>query len=219
VTRAGLVAAVGLVWSTASYFVGRSHAAQVIVLAPMFAAGLLVALRTPALASTVVPRQVIAAVLAALLVGPLGFGLGWYNFAHRVPDPARIDAVRPRVDASLQALIDQAGLRAGEPVAYVGNEPLSALMPVWRDAAGRQVTESPLWLPLAPVSQLALLPSDRRLVYLDRFSRSWPDGGWLVEANDPDVDVSWLHTWLSDRYAVAGTFSGQGWRLTRYEHR
>ena len=110
-------------------------------------------------------------------------------------------------------------MRAGDPVAYVGDEPFSTLMPVWRDPAGRQVRESPLWLPLVPTAQLSLLPPDRRLVYLDRFSRSWPEGGWLVEADRPDTDVAWLHAWLPSHYRRTESVSAGGWRITRYGRR
>ncbi len=217
---AGLVAAAGLLWSTASYFVARSHPSQVVNLGPMLAAALLLALRAPSLAPAVLPRQAAAAVLVAFVAGPFAFELGLYNLAVQVPEPARIDALRPRVEPSLQALIDRAGLRAGDPVAYVGREPLSTLMPVWRDAAGHQVTESPLWLPLAPAAQLGPLTPARRDEYLDRFGRSWPDGGWLVEADrTPDFDMAGVHAWLSRHYRTTETLSGDGWRLTRYARR
>jgi hypothetical protein len=78
------------------------------------------------------------------------------------------------------------------------------------------VATSPLWLPLAPAAQLSLLSADRRVVYLDRFSRSWPDGGWLVEAQRPDIDISWLHAWLPSHYHATETVSAGGWRITRY---
>jgi hypothetical protein len=124
------------------------------------------------------------------------------------------------VEPSLQAVIDQAGMRASDPVVYVGSERAPGLMAVWRDAGGRQVTESPLWLPLAPTEELGLLaPPERRLVYLDRFSRSQRTGGWLVESDHPDFDVSWLDAWISQHYRALDTFSGGGWRLTHYEPR
>jgi hypothetical protein len=217
---AGLVAAGGLLWSTASYFVSRSHPSNMVNLSPMLVAALLLALRTPALAAAVMPRQMGGAVLTALLVGPLAWEVGMYHYVRVPPAPGGIVALRPRVAPSLQALIDQAGMRAGDPVVYVGSERAPGLMAVWRDAAGRQVTESPLWLPLAPTEELGLLaPPERRLVYLDRFSRSRRTGGWLVESDHPDFDVSWLDAWISQHYRAVDAFSGGGWRLTHYEPR
>jgi hypothetical protein len=216
---AGLIAAAGLVWSTGSYFVSRGYPAVVEYLSPMVVSGLLLSVRIPRRAASMLPRQVAAAVLAVFMLGPLSFEPALSRYVRTPPAPTRIDALRPHVASSLQELIDRSDMRAGEPVAYVGDEPASILMPVWRDPGGRQVTESPLWLPLAPAGQLGLLPADRRLVYLDRFSRSWPDGGWLVEADRPSDEVSWLHAWLPRHYQVTETVSGGGWRLTRYGHR
>jgi hypothetical protein len=213
---AGLIAAAGLVWSTGSYFVLKGFPSTVEYLSPMLASGLLLSVRMPERAASMLPRQVAAAVLAVFLLGPLSFEGALSRYVRTPPAPTRIDALRPHVASSLQELIDRSDMRAGEPVAYLGDQPASILMPVWRDPGGRQVTESPLWLPLAPAAQLSLLPADRRLVYLDRFSRSWPDGGWLVEAEGPSDDVSWLHGWLPRHYRVTETVSGGGWRLTRY---
>jgi hypothetical protein len=219
VEAAALVAAGGLLWSTSSNFVSRSLPQNVENLAPIVAAGLLLPVRALSRASSTLPRQAAGAVLAAFLLGPLNFEPALREYTLTPPAPAGIEALRPHVAPALQALIDRAGIRAAEPVVYVGNEPFSALMPVWHDATGQTVAESPLWLPLAPPAQLSLLPRDRRLAYLDRFSRSWPDGGWLVEAERPDADVSWLHAWLPSHYRPARTVSAGGWRITRYRRR
>jgi len=215
---AGLVAAAGLLWATASYFVSRSHPSQVTNLGPLLVSGLLLATRLPG-RPRVLPRQAAAAVVAAFLVGPLAYELGIRNYVVRTPQPARVDALRPRADPFLQALIDRAGLRPGDPVVFVGSEQVPALPPVWRGPDGREVTESRLWLPLAPAEELGGLPVERRLTYLERFRRSSPGGGWVLEADRPDFDVSWLDGWLSQRYRPVETLTGSGWRLTRYQPR
>jgi hypothetical protein len=218
--RATSLAAAGMLWSTGSYFVGRSHPSNAINLMPMVVAAILALMRLQLpLPGPVAVRHLAAAVLAMLLAGSLAYEYGVVRFAATPPTPvSQIDSLRPRVSPALQALLSRSRIRRDEPLVYMGDEADgSPLMPVWQDSAGAPVLEPRLWLP-AP-GQLSVLPIGRRSEYLQRSQSRFPNGGWLIEADHPDLDVGWLDAWLDGHYQRGETLSGGGWHLTHYEAR
>jgi hypothetical protein len=146
-----------------------------------------------------------------------------------------VDRDLPRVDASLQQLLWQAGVRPTDAVCVSGQYPLAVWFP---GAAGPgtttanggqpQVTLSPSWIPAIPLGLLRPLPPARRQLYLQRFSARTHLSGWLMLPRDPQSallfkefwfqDMHWFYDQLRRTHKPMRRYENANWTLIWYQY-
>ncbi|HEY8839742.1 MAG TPA: hypothetical protein VIO80_03680 [Candidatus Dormibacteraeota bacterium] len=214
-----LVATAALIYSTSSYFVGRSHPNNVWNLAPQICIALAVTL---ALADRHLPedplprllRLVAAPVLIIFLLGALGDRAAVMDWVTRPQDDiAHIDTALKATDPSLQTLLAEHA-HPGDRIAYLaaGSDPV--LSPhLYTDIV--QPNGAPLWLPLAPFAEINILPRARGVLYLERFIAKHPEGGWLIEPTGPrPQDGAWVLNVIAAHFTPGPTYSNGKFQLT-----
>jgi hypothetical protein len=228
-------AALGLAWgawatvfSTASYFVHRSHNSIAINLLPLAFAGLAAAL--------VVVREygrpnvgalVCAALLPVFATAPLLTLVDPSKLPRVAEQLARgyvadVDALLPD-RGGVKKIVSDAGLTIDDPIAYLDWTPYGNMLPPvsLMSPAGPQLVATPrAWLP-TPVVLFIPLSQSRATVYLERWVARRPGGGWLLEPQQgPDrVAFGWLVQWINGRYRPVRTVETKLWRLTKFEPR
>jgi hypothetical protein len=213
-----LVATAALIYSTSSYFVGRSYPSNVWNLAPQVCIALAVTLALagrhprgdpmPALL-----RLAAAPVLIIFLLGALGNRAALVDWVARPQrDITHIDTALPATDPSLQALLD-AHVHPGDRIAYLAADTDPVLSThLYTDT--EQPNGAPLWLPLVPFSMVNVLPPLRRVTYLERFIAGHPEGGWLIERTGPQSQEEWVIQVIEAHFRQGPTYSNADFQLT-----
>ncbi|MFI5286392.1 MAG: hypothetical protein ACHQ4F_08730 [Candidatus Dormibacteria bacterium] len=213
-----LIATAALIYSTSSYFVGRSHPNNVWNLAPQVCIGLAVTLGLAgrALWTDPVPvllRLVAAPVLIVLLFGALGDRaalVDWVTSPQH--DLTHIDSALLTTDPSLQALLD-AHVQPGDRVAYLAID-TDPVLSTHLYSGTEQPNGAPLWLPLVPYIAVNVLPPTRRVTYLDRFIALHPQGGWLIERTGSQSQEEWVIQVVEAHFTPGATYSNADFQLT-----
>jgi hypothetical protein len=194
-TRAVLALHVGLcasVWSTATYFFARSLPGVAQVLGQVYALALVLALRaapsdggSALRAPSYLPRLALAALATLWLTTALATPETTFGALAHVCDRASGlggTPVRLATDDE-NALLQRAGVRRDQPLAYAG----PALLGAWRTADGRHLRDDldhPALLPFTSFTLVAPLAPGRRAVYLARFVERRHTSGWLLVDED-----------------------------------
>ncbi len=234
-----IVPAFAVFWSTASYFVSRSHDNNVLNLIPLWLSALLAAFYAAgdeARPSVRVLRAAAVPLMAGVLLTAFSDpgNLRAHLASLAAPrDLSAIDRALPAAGGEMEALLNRAGVRPSDGVAFVWPYLLER-----RDGAGPAPRLARFWLPLAPASEFSLLSPERRRLYVRRFlDREGPaaEEGWILEPKEFDrpelrdrpvvylgVDpllnprASGLEAELLVDHRVDGRFESENWRLTRY---
>ncbi len=212
-----LIATAALIYSTSSYFVGRSHPNNVWNLAPEVCIALAVTLALAGrhLRADPVPallRLVAAPVLIILLFGALGNRSALVDWVTRPQrDIAHIDTALPGTNPSLQALLD-AHVHPGDRIAFLAVDTDPVISPhLYTDTV--QPNGAPLWLPLVPFAEIDLLPPARKVTYLERFIARHPEGGWLIERTGSQQG-DWVIQVIEVHFTPGPTYSNANFQLT-----
>jgi hypothetical protein len=171
----------GMMWTTSSYFVSRSHDINVTNLLPLSIAAMAIGWRLKnKKEETSAERVPIELGLGVLLTLFLGITLGtsdwsrlnWKIFSqNRTPSGFReiMPALSPTAMSKMQAV----GLLPTDQISLCGNT-LGAL---WPTDSGTVRS----FLPFAPAAQINILSPKRELEYLQRFTaRNTSDEGWVI---------------------------------------
>ncbi len=133
-----------------------------------------------------------------------------------------VEDVLPQLDASLDALLRQAGVAAREPIVVVDGHLSDCLPARWvrqpkDDTIGRTAVAR-AWLPISPLVILLALPPERIFLYLDRFKDGSHRSGWLVCPRDRShCQVDWLFDYVDRNYRAGRTYANGSWSLTWFE--
>lgn len=212
-----LVATAALIYSTSSYFVGRSHPNNVWNLAPQVCIALAVTLAVAGrhLRADPVPallKLASAPVLVVFLVGSLGNRAALVDWVARPQrDITHIDTALVATDPSLQALL-AAHVHPGDRIAYLAantNPVLSTHLYTGTD----QPNGAPLWLPLVPFSMVNVLPPTRRVTYVERFIARHPEGGWLIERTGSQSQEEWVLRVIEAHFTSGPTYANADFQL------
>jgi hypothetical protein len=176
-------------WAVASYFVSRSHPANLLSITPFMLLAAATMLRLVKPASPIVRRTIFVAMIPVFAV-PAALTLGHPGFLSNVRAPqldysSFTDQI-PLMEQSLNDLLLTAGARVNDPVVRIGDGRL--MLPAWRPAAEgqpRQMSRSS-WLP-KQYELIGTLPAARRQVYIDRSADHLRLGGWLVDTRNPAI--------------------------------
>jgi hypothetical protein len=233
-----VVPAFAVFWATASYFVSRSHPNNALNLIPLWLSALLASFfaadeERPAvrvLRAGALPLM--TGVLLAAFSDPATLR-GHVASLLAPRDPAAIDRRLPAADGEVAALLDRAGVRAEDGVAFFWPYLLERL-----EGPGKTPTLARFWLPLAPAPELSTLGRERQNLYARRFlDREGPDAGqgWILAPKEFDLPelksrpvvyygdnplinprASGLDDELLVDHRVDGSFESENWRLTHY---
>jgi hypothetical protein len=214
-----LVAAAAMIYSTSSYFIGRSHPNNVWNLAPEVCIALAVTLivagrewRTDPV--PVLLRFACAPIFIMLLTGALGEQAALVNYVATPQLPLnRIDAALPPTDPSLIDILN-AHVPPGDRLAYVCDkgDSVDPLLSPHLFASRGQPNGAQLWLPLVPFGAVNLLAPERRDAYLERFIERNPEGGWLIEC--VGGESPWVTQAVRDNFTIGPTYSNADYRVT-----
>jgi hypothetical protein len=221
-----LVGAWAALWSTASYFVSRSHENNATCLAPVLCTGAALALyvcgrgrRRGSWLLNAGLAPLLTVVLAAGFANPQALKSHWTHLWRGYR--GHVERLLVPLDPQADFLLAVAGVKADDPILvvdYAGDR--SDLLPPRRAGAGGEdlVSVNRAWLPAYPFTLLLPLPEERRLVYLARFHARARRSGWLLQA--PTVVGSFPH-WFMRQVQVTHTpgkaLEFAGYRLQWFE--
>lgn len=216
---AGL-AAFGAVWSTASYFVARSHTNNAMILNPvevtafavLWFAWTLPGARLPAMIRWIVviwmTTLLFEAMYAPVRLRPVVTAM-W-------TDPGEAVASRlPPQSQSLVDLLSEAGVGPEDRLVYLNRDvPLPFGARVGQGADGTDLASRP-WLPIIPVAGVEPLAHERRDEYIARFAARHPGAGWYVvpKAQVNVGDTLWLKEAVEADTRPTRVFQNPEWRV------
>lgn len=221
---APLLGGFGAVWSSASYFVGRSAELSIRSLLPLSAAAAALALHAGRRAPATSYTRLSHALLVPLLALPLAFCYSNVEGVQRLLQEPQIaysdvDLLAPQSGQSLAQLLAPMAQR-GEPVQVLQFVNTDSLQTHGEAAA-------PHWLPLNPIVLFHPLPPERIRTYLARYAARTRASGWLVEPRSWDrtldtpigpYSFDWFYTYLSEAYRPSRVIENDEWRATWYEY-
>ena len=234
---AGVAAAWGVMWSTASYYVARSHpnnATNVfpIALACLAALMLIARRRLPAAAPIVLAiGTAFTSVALIILFGNIPGAI--HAARNSAAVGTDVSPLLPIGDASLRALLLRNDPAGRVPAAFLW----STAAPLVEERHGDRIAyrTRPSLIPSIPAVLIDALPPARQREYLDRFlADTRPPEGFLVRYRGPwDARLGFAHQSLKsladqDRitigeilrfYRVAGIDQEQSWELVRLRRR
>jgi hypothetical protein len=209
-------------WSTFSYFVGRSHEVITTDLSHILVASIATALHLHAREqrndrSSVLIRLALVPALTVVLTaafGDKGADRKWLTTSKRGYIRA-IERRIPPLDPTLAQLMVAAKIGHADPLAFIDVNHPGAIR--YGSSGNRQVNNYRAWVPITPCSLYLPLREDRRPVYISRFVARSQSDGWLVQRkDDPDPSFSWIPLEISKTHEPVATLEDARWRLTRF---
>jgi hypothetical protein len=181
-----MLPAFGVLWSTASYFVSRSHDNNVLNLIPLWLISLLACFFSADEAAPAV--RVLRAGALPLMTGVLLVAFSdpstLKTYLASLKDsrlPSRVDLLVSPNGAEIEALLKKAEVGPDDGVV--------AIWPFLLQRPGVEPALPRLWLPIAPATEFSLLSLERQRVYVRRFlEREGPAAasGWNLEPKQFD---------------------------------
>jgi hypothetical protein len=129
----------------------------------------------------------------------------------------------PRVELSLESLLQEAKVKASDPIFYAGAE-FGDMMPVWTPAGQSEpVVVSQQWMG-ASLTLLAEKPDARKHLYMERSTERQGGGGWLIERRQDGVVVDqklspdpWFFQQVDTTHTPTKIAQNGEWQLVWYE--
>lgn len=179
----------GGAWSVGSYFAGRSHPVNALSLLPFLLFSMAIALRLLTRDRMQRWHRLVLTALVPAFVMPIVLTLGHAGFPAAATQtqlpPSRITQQVPTMEPSLYALLAHSGARPTDSFVRIGDGRL--MLPAWpADSTGSRVLSTRSWLP-KPFEIIGSLSPERRQVYIDRNTRSFPTDGWLIHSKKDGV--------------------------------
>ncbi|HEY8165203.1 MAG TPA: hypothetical protein VIF83_06570 [Gemmatimonadaceae bacterium] len=180
-----VAAAWGGVWAISSYFVSRSHPANLLSITPFVIFAAAVTLNVMTLEGWEPWHDFVRTVLVPAFAFPIFLTLGHPGFVRDIRKPQlsyeSFEEQLPLMEASLNQLLLQVGAKPTDPVVRIGDGRL--VLPAWRDSStgGTRVMSAYSWLP-KHYELIGSLPPARRQIYIDRNARDLRLSGWLVHS-------------------------------------
>ena len=211
----------GGVWAISSYFVSRSHAANLLSITTflVFAAALM--LRVIAEQPPESWHGLIRVAIVPIFVAPVVLTLAHPSFVREVTTPqlsyGSFTEQIPLMEPSLNELLIEAGARPSDPVVRIGDSRL--MLPAWRarDSRGARVVSPYSWLP-KQYEIIGTLPPDRRRKYMDRIAQHLRLSGWLIHSKTgaiPDFDRQLAD--IQRTHVETKRFENKDWIVSWYQ--
>lgn len=180
-----LAGAWGGVWAISSYFVSRSHPANLLSIATFLVLAAAITVRVVADQPPESWHGLIRVAILPMFVTPVALTLGHPSFVHEITTPqlsySSFTEQIPLMEPSLNELLLEAGARPTDAVVRIGDARL--MLPAWRarDWRGARVVSPSSWLP-KQYEIIGTLPSSRRQKYIDRIAQHLQLSGWLIHS-------------------------------------
>jgi hypothetical protein len=129
--------------------------------------------------------------------------------------PSALERQVPEMDSSLFALASLAGMKPADPVFFASDG--RYLLPRWPLGSDGSVHTSPTaWLP-KPYEMISTLPMYRRDLYVERFTRRFPNGGWLVQkTSEINPGYKNLLSVIGGSFMPLRGWENEDWQLVYY---
>jgi hypothetical protein len=204
----------GGTWALASYFVSRSHPANLLSIAPSLLFGvavLMILIRHSARRPWhLYVRAASVPVLAVPIAMTLGHPQLFADLATPQLAPHKFIQQVPAMDPPLQSLLLASGAKPTDSFVRMVDGRL--VLPAWIDADSTKTLSDRSWLP-KPYEIIGSLPPWRREVYLARNSRTG-QGGWLIHSkNAPMLHFDERFAELEKHYAVKKKAESGEWMI------
>ena len=185
------IAALGAVWSTSSYFVGRSHDITLCDLTPILLTAMLVALRLlksdkRLQAHALILRAICVPWVSVCCIVTLANSSGLRSYVRQafLENRFSIGAIAPKPAGEILAEATRGlPLQPGDRVVIM--DPLLQLVPDF-------------WLPVAPYGLLGPLSPERATLYFRRFLERRPGPGWLIYPSLPSRSTTPSPEWVRE---------------------
>ena len=180
-----LAGAWGGVWAISSYFVSRSHPANLLSIATFLVFAAAISLQVIADQPREEWHALIRVAFVPIFALPVALTIGHPAFVSEITRPqlsySTFTEQIPLMEPSLNSLLLEAGAKPSDPVVRIGDGRL--MLPAWRprDPNGRRVVSPYSWLP-KQYEIIGTLPADRRQKYIDRMAEHLHLSGWLVHS-------------------------------------
>jgi len=216
-----LAAAWGGVWAISSYFVSRSHAANLLSIATFLVFAAAISLRVIADQPPESWHGIIRVALVPMFVAPIVLTVGHPSFVNEIRKPqlsyGSFTEQIPLMEPSLNALLLEAGAKPSDPVVRIGDGRL--MLPAWRprDPQGPKVVSPYSWLP-KQYEIIGTLPPYRRQKYIDRLAQHLHLSGWLIHSKNggiPDFDKQLAD--IQRTHVETKRFENKDWIVSWYQ--
>lgn len=216
-----LAGAWGGVWAISSYFVSRSHAANLLSIATFLVFAAAISLRVIADQPPESWQGIIRVALVPMFVAPIVLTVGHPSFVDEIRKPqlsyGSFTEQIPLMEPSLNALLLEAGAKPSDPVVRIGDGRL--MLPAWRPSnpQGARVVSPYSWLP-KQYEIIGTLPSYRRQKYIDRIAQHLHLSGWLIRSkarSDPDFNNQLAD--IERTHVETKRFENKDWIVSWYQ--
>lgn len=218
-----LAGAWGGVWAISSYFVSRSHPANLLSIATFLVFAIAISLRVLDLERWEPWHEFFRVAIVPIFAIPIVLTIGHPGFVNQITTPqlaysSFTDQI-PLMEPSLNELLLKAGAKAGDPVVRIGDGRL--VLPAWRPtASGNPRIVSPYsWLP-KQYEIIGTLPASRRRTYIKRIAEHLHLSGWLVHTkSDGIADYAQQISDISTTHVETRRFENKDWIVSWYQLR
>ena len=216
-----LFGAWGGVWAISSYFVSRSHPANLLSIAPFLVVAMAISLMVLDLERWEPWHDVIRIAMVPIFAVPIALTIGHPEFVAQITTPqlaygSFTDQI-PLMEPSLNQLLLQAGVKPTDPVVRIGDGRL--MLPAWRPSApGQPRVVSPYsWLP-KQYEIIGTLPASRRQKYIDRIADHLRLSGWLIHSKSGGIaDYAQQLADISATHAETRRYENKDWIVSWYQ--
>jgi hypothetical protein len=216
-----LAGAWGGIWAISSYFVSRSHFANLLSIATfvIFAAAL--TLRVIADQPPESWHGLLRVAIVPMFVTPIVLTVGHSSFVREITTPqlsyGSFTEQIPLMEPSLNELLLEAGAKPADPVVRIGDARL--MLPAWRpkEPGGPRRVSPYSWLP-KQFEIIGTLAAERRRKYIDRLAAHLRLSGWLVHSKTGGIKD--FQTQLADiqrTHVETKRFENNEWIVSWYQ--
>lgn len=216
-----LAGAWGGVWAISSYFISRSHPANLLSIATFLIFAAAITLRLIADQPPESWHGVVRVAILPMFVTPVALTLGHPSFVREITTPqlsyGSFTEQIPLMEPSLNELLLEAGAKPTDPVVRIGDGRL--MLPAWRprDPRGRRVVSPYSWLP-KQYELIGTLTPERRQKYIDRIGRHRLLSGWLIHSKAGGIhDFDEQLSDIQRTHVETRRFENQDWIVSWYQ--
>jgi len=216
-----LAGAWGGVWAISSYFVSRSHPANLLSIATFLVFAAAITLRVMADQPPESWHTLIRVAIVPMFVAPVALTVGHPSFVREITTPqlsyGAFTEQIPLMEPSLNQLLLEARAKPSDPVVRIGDGRL--MLPAWRarDPRGGRVVSPYSWLP-KQYEIIGTLPPDRRQRYIDRMAQHLHLSGWLIHSKSGGIhDFDKQLSDIQRTHVETRRFENKDWIVSWYQ--
>ena len=216
-----LFGAWGGVWAISSYFVSRSHPANLLSITPFLVFAVAVSLMVLDREGWEPWHDLFRVAMVPIFAVPIALTIGHPGFVAQITTPqlaygSFTDQI-PLMEPSLNQLLLQAGVKPSDPVVRIGDGRL--MLPAWKPTEpGKPRVVSPYsWLP-KQYEIIGTLPASRRRKYIVRIADHLRLSGWLIHSKSGGIaDYAQQLADISATHVETRRYENKDWIVSWYQ--